>query len=535
MWNPSRRQLLGASAYGAAAMALRAAAAEKVRVGVVRSSHVKLARPSSIEDPLDYPRVREMVWKAIEYGAPKEGSLEAKIKPGSWVVVKPNIGSLPMRPSYMPGDVTDLRVVRAVMEYVAEKSRAGRITLAEGGTYRRVGDSEPVDAERQNGVRVDGLTCDWTGHFADFHGSVADLLRAMSGRFPSKKFDYADLSYDALRDEAGRVQWLDVPSGPNGIGAFAARKVYVPARTIVSCDFLITVPVIKVHNMCGVTACLKNYVGTAPRMVYGSSRAFSNLKLHAEYSVDGRIDPFIADLAAFHPPDYCVADNLLGLQYSEHGVGRPGQQVRNNAILACEDPVALDALAAHTIGYQPFDIDYLHLASRRRMGSMDLDGVDVRGDDPEQFRHKWAKPRNWYGRCNREWRLTQDAAAEIQSWERFTAPSDTLHLTRWQPPASEATVYRAVTRVKAAGSRKGFLWVGAHGHVTVTLNGEKVMEEEGITRYRVGQFQMPIELRPGDNLLRFELKPLSGEAGLSVLLVGPSNDGDTMDGIRWTA
>jgi uncharacterized protein (DUF362 family) len=535
MWNPSRRQLLRASAQGMAALALGAGAPERARLGVVTSAHPKLAKPSSIEDPLDYSRVREMVWKAIEYGRPVAGSLEAKIKPGSWVVIKPNIGSLPMRQSYAPGDVTDMRVTRAVLEYVAEKSRAARVTLAEGGTYRRVGDPEPTDSMRQNGVPVDGLTYDWTGQFAGFQGSVADLLRDMSARFPIKKFDYVDLSYDPLRDEAGQFRWVDVPPGPNGIGAFGGKKLYVPARTTVRCDFVITVPVIKVHNMCGMTGCLKNYVGTAPRTVYAGPRAFSNLKLHTEYSVEGRIDPFIADLASFHPPDYCVADNLLGLQRSEHGVGLPDQQVRNNTILAGEDPVAMDALAARLIGYQPGDIDYLHMASLRQMGSLDLAEVDLAGDDPERIRRKWDKPKNWYARCNREWLATPDAAAEIRSWEHFTAPSDTLHLAKRWPAASEGATYRAAARLTAAGRRKAFLWVGARGHVTAWLNGEKVMEEEGVTRYRVGQFQTPVELRSGENLMLFEVKALSGEADLSALLVGPDNDGDTVEGIRWAA
>ena len=533
MWNPSRRQLLKASAQGMAALALRAAPPEKARLAVVTSSHSKLAKPSPADDPLDYPRIRDMVWKAIEYGRPRAGSLEAKIKPGSWVVIKPNIGSLPPRQIYTPGDVTDLRVTRAVMEYVAAKSRAGRITLAEGGSYRRVGDPEPRDSVRQNGVPVDALTFDWTGQFPGFQGSVADMLKDFGARFPGRKFDYADLSYDALRDEAGQFRWMEAPVSANGIGAFGAKKVYVPAKTIVGCDFLITVPVIKVHNQCGLTGCLKNYVGTAPRVVYGSAQAFSNGKLHSEHSVEGRIDPFIADLAAFHPPDYCVADNLLGLQFSEHGIGREGQQIRNNTILAGEDPVALDALAARVIGYQSGDIDYLHMASLRQMGSLDLDKVDMAGDDPARLGRKWGKPKNWYGRCNRAWQVTQDAASPIESWEHLTTPSDTLHLAKWRPPASEGSVYRAATRVTASASSKAFLWVGARGRVMASLNGQKVMEEEGVTRYRVGQFQTPVELRRGANLLMFEVKALSGEADLSALLVGPDNDGDTVESIRW--
>jgi uncharacterized protein (DUF362 family) len=535
MSNPSRRQFFRLPAQAIAVSALGLAAAEKARIGVVTSSHAKLTRPSSSDDPLDYARVREMVWRAIEYGNPRAGSLGAKIRPGSWVVIKPNIGSLPMRRVYLPGDVTDMRVTMAVIEYVAEKSRAGRITLAEGGTYRRVGDPEPNDSSRQNGVPVDGLSCDWTGQFPGFGGSVADLLRDMRAHFPSTTFDYVDLSYDPIRDDAGQFRWMEVPPGPNGQRAFGAKSVYVPAKTIVGCDFLITVPVVKIHNQCGLTACLKNYVGTAPRSVYGSARAFSNQRLHNDYSVDGRIDPFIVDLASFHPPDYCVVDNLLGLQYSEHGVDRSDQQVRNNTILAGEDPVALDALAARLIGYQPGDIDYLHMASRRRMGSMELDRVEFAGDDPERLCRKWEKPKNWYGRGNREWLATQNVDSDIRSWRRFTAGSDTLHLARLWPPASEKPVYGAAVRVVAAGNRKGFLWVGARGRVTATLNGRKIMEEEGLTRYRVGQFQAPVELRSGENLLVFQLTALAAEADLSVLLVGPANDGDTVDGIRWTA
>jgi hypothetical protein len=87
----------------------------------------------------------------------------------------------------------------------------------------------------------------------------------------------------------------------------------------------------------------------------------------------------------------------------------------------------------------------------------------------------------------------------------------------------------------ADGNRKGFLWVGARGHVTAFLNGEKVMEEEGVTRYRPGQFRTPLALRSGENLLTFEMKPLGEQADLSALLVGPQNDGDTLEGIRYTA
>ena len=69
-----------AATAGLAAPTLRGALADdKARIGLVQSTHRRLSRPASPEDPLDYDRVRDMVWKAIEYGRPRAGSLEAKI------------------------------------------------------------------------------------------------------------------------------------------------------------------------------------------------------------------------------------------------------------------------------------------------------------------------------------------------------------------------------------------------------------------------------------------------------------------------
>ena len=49
----------------------------------------------------------------------------------------------------------------------------------------------------------------------------------------------------------------------------SGRKTeYFVTNTITKCDFLISMPVAKVHENCGVTCCFKNYVGTGPRIAY---------------------------------------------------------------------------------------------------------------------------------------------------------------------------------------------------------------------------------------------------------------------------
>ncbi len=453
------------------------------------------------------------------------------------MVIKPNIVFLRPQEGYRAGDITDMRVTAAVLEYLARRSKAGRITIAEGGTYRSVNDPAEDNVVRQNGARVSAVGFDWgTQEFPGWGGSIQQMLDRYSREFPEKKFDFVDLSYDTVRDDFRKSRRLEVPRTARGVGAFGERKDYFVTRTITGCDFLISVPVMKVHEQCGITACFKNYVGTAPREAYALNGAFANHYLHADHSLEGRIDSFICDLAAFHPPDYNVVDGIQGLQHGTHNLGRPDQTVRTNLVLAGEDTVACDALVAHLLGFNESDIDFLHMAAQRELGLMELHKIDVMGDDPAPYRRSWGKPKPWWGRANREWRVTADPAQDFRTWARHTIPSDTLHFPKFvNSLARPGTVYGASVKVIAEGHRKAYLWVGAQGRVTATLNGEHVVEEESRTRYRIGQFQKAVELKPGENLLVFRLEALTGQPDLSALLVGPRNDGDTVDGIRWSA
>jgi hypothetical protein len=415
-----------------------------------------------------------------------------------------------------------------VLEYVALNSSAGRITIAEGGSYRSVRDPATDNAVTQAGTRVDARSFDWGSQEFPGTGSTLDnLLKEFERRFSAKRFDYVDLAYDALRDASGKFRRVEVPHTRRGIGAFGGRPDYFVTRTITQCDFLVSVPVMKVHDQCGITASLKNYVGTAPREAYAEPGKFWNVNLHGQHSAGDRIDPFIVDLAAFHPPDFTVIDGIRGLQYTEHNNNRPDQTIRSNLVMASSDPVAADALAAYLTGFNVNDIEFLHMAAAREMGSMDLDRTDVAGDDPSKFRRTWGKPRNWYGRCNREWRVTRNSETPMESWPRYTSPFDTL---RFDQPGT----HTAAVRIRSDQTRKAWLWLGLKGQVVAQLNGATVLEDENVTRYRIGQFQKAVELRSGDNLLVLRVTPVEGPAQVSALLVGHRNDGDSVEGIRWT-
>jgi hypothetical protein len=205
--------------------------------------------------------------------------------------------------------------------------------------------------------------------------------------------------------------------------------------------------------------------------------------------------------------------------------------IRSNFVLAGEDPIAMDTTVAYMMGFNPWDIDYLHLGIKRGLGTMDFRRIEFAGEEPDRLKQRWGKPKDWYGRGNREWLVSADATANLATWRRYTSPTDTLDIARVEGPA---TAYGVATRLQAEGNRKAFLWVGARGRVQALLNGEKIMEEENTTRYRVGQFRAPVELRPGENVLVFRVQALGDSPQISAVMVGARNDGDTVEGVRWS-
>jgi uncharacterized protein (DUF362 family) len=538
-------------------------------VGVVQSSHAELSGPVSIDQSLTYEQVKEMVSLAIEYGHPKSGGLGTIIPQNAWVVIKPNIVFIKPQGGWRVGDTTDLRVVKAVFEYVAEHSFAQRITLAEGGSYRGLGDNRSGDQVYQDEKRVDAYTVDWGAvDYPGFTGTVQGMLEELSVHYPEKQFDYVDLNYDVVRDGNDDPVAYEVPISETGVGAISPRTEYYVTNTIVNCDVLISVPVMKTHGNAGMTAVFKNYIGTAPREMYAGS-GWWNANLHNWHSIDGNIDPAICDLAAFHPPDFAVVDGIRGLQYTEHNNGRADQMIRRNVILAGEDPVAVDAMVSEVMGYTPGDMNYLLFAAARGMGTFDPHFITVRGDPIDEVAYSWIKaPSNenyglsfYYGRGNHVWLLNGvyqgdldtdfiDGEAQVrpeagewaggEAWDTKILFADKLNLKQYVSEKYgnydllQGAVTYAATYAYSEVAQPAYLWVGVDNGIVGYLNGEEVLREYNSGGHRFAQYRVKVDLSEGENVLVFKVANDYGDYALSVALVDMDNDGDTVPGIWWS-
>jgi uncharacterized protein (DUF362 family) len=85
-------------------------------------------------------------------------------------------------------------------------------------------------------------------------------------------------------------------------------------------------------------------------------------------------------------PRISVIDGFVGMEGEGPRLGPP---VRVGAIVAGNNPVAVDAVAAAIMGFDPMQIDLLRQAQALRLGPADLQAIQLLGDAPELVRRRF--------------------------------------------------------------------------------------------------------------------------------------------------
>ena len=529
-------------------------------VGVIRSDNALLKDPVAPDAQLGYEQVKEMVWTAIEMAPTPSGPLPLIIPENSWVVVKPNMAFLKPQGSYCQGVITDPRVTRAVLEYLAEFTQARRITLAMGGGWQGA-DREFTEGLNwtgivsQDGVRVDG----WTSHFGDdypgFTGTFQDLLDDLGTRYPDKTFDRGNFNYD-LYPDADDPKTVPVPVA-NGIGGWSWDSYYV-SNMILDCDVFITVPTMKPHNEARLTLGHKNYVGTASRLMYNRGNWWNAGLHHNPRGIDGAI----VDLFSYHPADFTIIGGAWGLEGQGPHKNSRSRSIRTNMVIAGPDPVATDAVAATIMGYNPWDIEHLRMSAAKGYGILDMNFITVRGDAVDAVALDFEKAKNgrstYYGRGNRIWlihgihegadldRDFLNGEAEVapfegeaesgEVWTWLTSGDDQVDLKNYfydkYGSYQRNVVAYAFTYVYSSTRQEAVLWIGSDDGIKIWLNGQEVLSNPSSGSHKIAEDRVPITLEQGDNRLLLKVKNDLGSYAFSLLVT--DGDGDTAPNVYYT-
>src|SRR6266699_3753128 len=123
-------------------------------------------------------------------------------------------------------------------------------------------------------------------------------------------------------------------------------------RTVLSSDFIVSMPKVKTHHWTGVTLSMKNMFGIVPGCRYGWPKNV----LHW-----AGIHESIPDICATVRPNFVIADGIIAME----GDGPlNGTAKKVQTILLSDDDVTADAILTGVLGVDPSRIRYIQEAGR---------------------------------------------------------------------------------------------------------------------------------------------------------------------------
>jgi len=298
------------------------------------------------------------------------------VMPGDVVILKPNLVSTS---GFAKEGCTRTPVLRPLVDFSVEAG-ASKIIIAEGPSS-----PDPADVV-----------------FGPEYSNVTGLVEALQEMYPSVNITYKNLNQDEFT-------WVDLGENSTFHGAYTANQLYslnnismdedsyyyaedcngydpkgyrpglyAIANTVFEADVFINVPKMKVHHLTGVTLSLKNLVGITVSSTGNTTNEesikdiphWNNTAAHPENLT--RQDSFENDVLWRIMSDLnkivlytdkngvpksdkqrkylSVVDGVIGMEgptvYNPPGIPRP-----TGAIVAGQDPIAVDAVCCRVMGF----------------------------------------------------------------------------------------------------------------------------------------------------------------------------------------
>lgn len=135
---------------------------------------------------------------------------------------------------------------------------------------------------------------------------------------------------------------------------------------------IIHFPTLKTHGHTTTTGAIKNaFGGLIPKYRHHAHKMIHEVLVDL-LSIQQEIHKGI-----FAVMDGCVCGDGAGPRTMEPYLG--------NILLASSDQVAIDAISAHIMGFDPLKIDYIRMAHERGLGVGDVEQIEVVGMDKSEF------------------------------------------------------------------------------------------------------------------------------------------------------
>src|SRR6266516_321847 len=201
-------------------------------------------------------------------------------------------------------------------------------------------DAQLIGAAAEAFLRLDAASVivgEGPGHHRDTNLLLYET--GLGDQLAHRKIAFVDLNRDELIKTKLQANY-------SGLG-----HLWLP-RTVLTSDFIVSMPKVKTHHWTGVTLSMKNMFGIVPGCRYGWPKNV----LHW-----AGIHESILDICATVRPDFVIADGIVGM-----GGDGPlnGTAKELHTILLSDDPVAADSILARFLGSEPSTVMHIQEAGR---------------------------------------------------------------------------------------------------------------------------------------------------------------------------
>ncbi len=141
------------------------------------------------------------------------------------------------------------------------------------------------------------------------------------------------------------------------------------SKKISEVDYLINVPKMKTHVLCGLSCCIKNLYG----YVVGAMKA----RYHLESKSLKGLTQLWLDLYKYRTPDLNIVDAIVAMEGGGPTHGKPRQLGK---IIAGTNGMEVDVVLTTMMGWDPKKIKKLEMAHDQGLGEIDINKIEVTGD-----------------------------------------------------------------------------------------------------------------------------------------------------------
>jgi uncharacterized protein (DUF362 family) len=174
---------------------------------------------------------------------------------------------------------------------------------------------------------------------------------------------FASHGLDSVASEIG-ADLINLSKQPTRKLLVGGQQLDLPVLLLDEVDWIVSIPVPKVHVLTRYTGAIKNQWGLIP----------TDMRLRLHY----RIDEILSDLLTKLPPQAVFMDGSYFLDVSGPIEGRP---VARDIMITANHPVVADVVALRLMGWEASEVSHVRRAARRLGFEVEaLDGLPSRSE-----------------------------------------------------------------------------------------------------------------------------------------------------------